>query len=124
MLFPGSSPHHDANRRRHGRVCLQDITCSLGAVLDLSASGLRVRTRGSIPSTGSQLAVSIEGMDQAIVLPCVVRWTRRTGLLSREVGLEFTDLNAEQKRWLSELAKTSAYNEFVRRRTPFEDDAA
>ena len=117
-------PTSGSNRRRHGRVRLQDITCSLGTLLDLSASGMRVRTRGSTPTTGTEFAVSIEGLEETIVLQCTVRWSKRTGLLSREVGLEFLSLNAETRRWLTALARTCAHNEFVRHRQHPDEDAA
>jgi hypothetical protein len=85
---------------------------------------MRVRTRGSTPAANTEFAVSIEGLDETIVLQCTVRWSKRAGLLSREVGLEFLNLNAETRRWLTELARTCAHNEFVRHRELHDEDAA
>lgn len=111
------------NRRRHGRVRMQDITCSLGDVLDLSASGLRVRAKVAIPAVGTRFSVKIGGLDNTFYVSCVVKWSRRVGLMSREAGLEFDELTAEQRRSLNLLARTAASNEYVRIQRR-DDDAA
>lgn len=104
---------------------LQDIACSMGTLLDLSASGMRIRTRGTMPTVGTKFAVTIQGLEESLLVECVVRWTRKTGMLSRELGIEFENVNAEIRRSLTELAKTAAYNEFVRdRRRHDEEEAA
>jgi hypothetical protein len=106
----GSAPSSD-NRRRHGRVRMQNISCGLGDVLDLSASGIRVRAKAKVPETGTRFSLKIGGLDSSFYVSCVVKWTRRVGLLAREAGLEFDELTAEQRRnlnsWLEPLRQTS-----------------
>lgn len=104
-------PHADVrnpilNRRRHGRVRCDDLRCSLGTVLDLSASGARVRTTGRrLPEKGRRVAISIHGDESTIHLQARVVRATRTGLLHGEVALEFVDVTPEIHAELLRLAR-------------------
>jgi len=104
----------DPNHRRHGRLNTQDISCSLGDIINLSASGMRVGSARAVPQIGSPFTMVIEWSDGRLALSCVVRWIRRTGLLKREVGVEFVDLTDQQRRSLGEIARSTAQNETIR----------
>jgi hypothetical protein len=46
-------------QRRHGRVVCQDVECSIGEVQDLSASGMRVKTRYKLPDEGNVFVITL-----------------------------------------------------------------
>ena len=97
--------------RRHGRVACQGVVCSVGEVLDLSASGLRVLTRYRLPEQGEVFVVTIYTMQGPLALLGRVRWSRRKGIFLREAGIEFFDLGPKSRQVLAELAGRVAYNE-------------
>lgn len=113
----GQTPNdpQDANLRKRGRIRLQDIECSLGIVLDLSASGMRVRTRGRVPETGTVFATQLGSLDGPIVVGCRVRWWRKAGLMTKEFGVEFVNLTPEIAVELTRLARRAVHNETFQR---------
>jgi len=100
-----------AEQRRHGRVVCQDITCSIGDVQDLSASGMRVRTRYKLPEEGNVFVITLLTPDGPLAILSRVRWIKRVGLFAREAGLEFFDLGPKSKQVLQAMAGRAAYNE-------------
>ncbi len=99
------------NARRHGRVRCQDFECSLGTILDISASGMKVRTVGRSPRVGTELTVQF-GEDFGIGnVHCVIRWSREVGLRAHVLGVEFTEPTVQQRDSLAALARAAAYNQ-------------
>lgn len=83
------------------------ITCMLGEVLDLSQSGMRVRSRPGLPiRQGETRRWMLEVGSDHIALDGVVRWRRRRGLRSFELGVEFTGTSDKDKAALDEVART------------------
>lgn len=101
-------------RRRHGRVRCLDIECSFGDILDLSASGMRVRTNQRPPTIGVSFATTLIGLDGPVECIGVVVWTKRAGFFKFEVGIEFRELSAQMRTALARLARASAHNEVMR----------
>lgn len=66
------------------------LRCNLGQILDLSATGLRVRRRWRM-RPGSAWTIGLKG--HAIGGPLIgrVAWCRRIGFFQYEVGVEFLD---------------------------------
>ncbi|NUQ67697.1 MAG: PilZ domain-containing protein [Phycisphaerales bacterium] len=113
--MPGlKDPNAPTNSRRAGRVFCQDVTCSLGEIRDLSASGMRVRTRQKPPPLNQPITLTLETLDGPMVIGCEVVWARRTGFFQRELGVTFRGLNDRTRLALSRLAQASAYNETIR----------
>lgn len=108
-----ASAGQPANGRRYGRVLCQDVKCTLGTVLDLSAGGMRVRSRRKPPEPGSTMMVGLRALEGEIVLECTVKWARARGLLSYEAGVEFVNATPGVRRALAELARASAHNETI-----------
>ena len=104
----------DANQRRHGRLRMQDIECSLGIVMDLSASGMRIRTRLRVPEAGRVFTVTLASLDGPVLVGCRVRWWRKAGVLTKELGIEFVEPTPEIAAELGRLASRAAHNETVR----------
>lgn len=114
-------PPADNNARRHGRLMTQDVGCSLGTILDLSASGLRIRSSQGSPAIGEIVGVTLTANDEVFIFTCATRWVRRAGFFKHEVGLEFLNLSETDRRTLTTLARACAHNETVRFR---KNDAA
>lgn len=107
------SPDHGvANKRRHGRIKCQGVRCNMGDVLDISASGMRVRTRIKPPTSERVFAIQIEGVGEPIVVGARCVWVKRVGWFTREVGLVFEAISSESVQGLRRLAQAAAYNEF------------
>lgn len=100
-------------RRRHGRVHCQHIGCSLGPVLDLSASGMRVFTLLKPPKVSTNVVVILQSLDGPMDLTCTVAWTRRVGIFKHEVGLEFVDLPLHVQKALAGIARSVSHNEVI-----------
>lgn len=103
-----------ANLRRHGRLLCQQVRCSLGAVLDISFSGMRVRSGSRPPTKGDTITIQLESMDACALIPATVVWSRRTGIFRHDMGLEFGDLSSEVRRLLNEVAHGYSYNQTLR----------
>lgn len=101
-----------ADKRRHGRVLTQGIKCDIGEVLDLSASGMRIRTRYKLPEDPNQVfVITLLTMDGPLALLSRVRWVKKAGLFMREAGLEFFDIGPRSRQVLQQLAGRVAYNQ-------------
>ncbi len=103
-----------ANLRRHGRLLCQQVRCSLGAVLDISFSGMRVRSGSRAPAKGHSIMITLESMDACAMIPATVVWSHRTGIFRHDMGLEFGELSSDVRRLLNEVARGCAYNETLR----------
>ena len=93
--------------------CL-DIQCTLGTVLDLSASGLRVRVSGGLRvAKGDRFTMTIQTLDGPMLAPVEVTWTRRAGWRKHEIGIVFREVGPALSRALAGLARASANNEVI-----------
>jgi hypothetical protein len=95
-------------RRRHGRLRCKQTTCCVGQVIDLSASGMRVKRRGRpLLDVGDELQLSIQVNADDISLKVSLRVVRieRSGFRQHFYGMEFIDLTDDQKSQLSTLAR-------------------
>lgn len=103
-FMPAPSPEC-VQRRRHGRVRVGDVATTLGTLSDLSASGMCVLCGAVPPAMGKLMHVAIRGVDRAFMVPARVVRVRRRGLMSHEVGLEFTELTGEIREELLQIAR-------------------
>jgi len=94
-------------------VLCQDVTCSLGKVLDLSASGMRVLTKEKLP-THEAITFSIGASEETIPVCGRVVWTKRAGFFKREAGIRFERLPEATIAALKHLARAASYNETIR----------
>lgn len=95
--------------RRHGRVRTREVTCSLGEVVDISASGMRVRCpkRPGCP-IGQRIAVTIqsEGGEPFQVFMRPV-WIRKIGFFAFELGGCFEDMDEGTRVQLLSLVRAA-----------------
>lgn len=105
---PAKKGSGTANSRRHGRVRCEHVECTLGSVMNISASGLLVRTGLLSPRVGSIVMLKVRTFDGGFDVQTRVEWSKMDGLLHHRVGLEFIDLSPEGKRVLLTAVRTSA----------------
>ncbi len=114
----------DADRRRAGRLQVEDILCrdeigDFGRVLDLSATGMRVLRNGAIKriQEGSLMMLTVVHQQCQVLVNVRIRWVVPLGRKKALIGLEFVllpDHAHEQLRRISRVAKVSTT--FVNRR--------
>lgn len=99
------------NRRRAGRVLTQEVECTLGRVLDLSATGLRVKT-GFRPGvvTGEVFWMTIKGYSGKFQVKCQCAWIKKAGWFSHEVGVVFLEVTDEVRTHLNSIGRTANTN--------------
>jgi hypothetical protein len=97
-----------SNKRRHGRIRCEDVECTLGSVLNVSASGLLVRTGLRAPKAGSVIALQVRTFDGGFDVQAQVAWSKMDGLLNRQIGLEFIDLPPDGQRVLLNVVRGAA----------------
>lgn len=99
------------NRRRAGRVFTHHVECSLGTVLDLSATGLRVRT-GMRPGVvvGEVFWMTIGGYSGKFQVKCQCAWVKKAGWFSHEVGIHFLEVDPESRAHLTEIGRSANTN--------------
>lgn len=110
MVLPADS----ANARRHGRLCCSGIKSSLGTVLDISASGLRIRCGRRGPSPGDTIEIFLVGSERCIKFAAKVVWARRTSFLKRELGLEYAEMIDDMRRSLTIIVRDASSTDMIR----------
>ncbi len=88
-------------RRRSGRFPQESLTCNLGAVLDLSAGGMRVLCNRPMED---EVRVFLAGYDISVALQAEVVWTHRHGRRKHEVGLRFLKVDHDLTSILSRIS--------------------
>lgn len=97
---PDNLADSGAERRQFGRIRHGEVRCNLGSVLDLSRGGVRLLTSRRL--RGKVRVVLHDETRAALKLQAQVVWRKRIGLGQFAVGLQFTEVNAEQARWLTQ----------------------
>lgn len=99
----------EENRRRHGRLKTEGTQSSMGEVVDISASGMRVQRKGALPVTeGEKFRVDVQIDKEIMALDVMVRRVRKLGRRKFEFGLEFIHLDETDRSRLVRLARIAA----------------
>lgn len=109
----GPQKKSDNGARKFGRLRCSMAFCTLGEILDLSAGGMKVRTR-TRPEPGQVIETVLLTQHGALPVRCSVRWTRRVKFFWFDAGLMFSELDANAKRVIGEFARIAADGEIVR----------
>jgi hypothetical protein len=91
------------SKRRFGRLPQETLMSNIGAVLDLSAGGMRIVCRRLPPA---RIAITLKGYTLPGPLVAEISWSRRVGLFRQEVGLRFEDVSPEVTQMLTTIAGT------------------
>jgi hypothetical protein len=108
MELPFSKLHQ---RRAAERYRPTGVTCDLGEIVDLSASGARLRLdAGRDSDAGEMLTMMLRPGDGSgsVRITGHVVWSRRSGLRRREVGVSFVRLRPSTAARLETLARTGS----------------
>ncbi|MEX2218999.1 MAG: PilZ domain-containing protein [Phycisphaerales bacterium] len=102
-----------SEERRGGRLTTRGLRCSLGRVVDLSSSGLRVIHSGFSPrGEGARTITIYADIGPIRVQARIVRRTR-TGLFRQELGLEFVNLDPAMRQQLLAVFRSAMKNTSV-----------
>lgn len=91
-----------SERRRHARIPQRSLESSLGKVIDLSRSGMRVQ--GTRRLRGTLEVVIFNTSGPHIRIRARVAWTKRIGFRRHQSGLEFIDLPSSVAAELARIA--------------------
>ena len=94
--------------RRDERFVVHNLTCAVGAVADLSASGMRARSASKpLVGKGDVERFEICNGRQKLMLTGRVAWIKRTGLRGGwyEIGVQFVDSRPQVRTALEQLAR-------------------
>lgn len=95
--------------REHARFAREGLTCPLGAVVDLSAGGARVRLEAKPElKAGDAFEMMLGAKGNVLHVRAMVVWTRRAGWRSWEIGLQFRGVFDELAKQLTQLAMTGS----------------
>lgn len=98
-------PSQNSNRRIGGRVRCDTLSSSLGEVLDLSSTGMKVRLGRKVQAAeGGIVDVQLIFNEESATLHGKVIWIRPPMGKDREAGVQFVNLGSEQKRTLTAIA--------------------
>ncbi len=100
------------NRRRHGRIRCDMATCELGSVINLSASGIMIRTSKALKE-GEDVAFWIEGPDARFTVSAKVIRSTKKSWFRYEAALQFESLSDEARAGLTEIARLAATQQEV-----------
>lgn len=112
-MLNGSVEAHGKCDRRHGRVRLEATDVTLGKVLDLSRSGMRIRTSRNLAPNSPPIEVGLTIGGERVTVLCKIAWCKKDGMFKRQAGLEFQGLDDARIKQLAELARTAASNSAI-----------
>ena len=105
-----------SEKRGSGRLRCSKVTCSLGAVCDLSASGARIACRKKPTiDVGGTVTIELSIEEQSVSMPAKVIWIRVQEDCSFQLGLRFEDMDPLRKRQLIGVVQTGLDSEGLTR---------
>lgn len=97
------------NKRKNGRLAAQDAHTALGEVLDISGSGMRIRSRGpKRVNIGDAFLLDLYVCGRAVRLPVEVMRIQKAGWRSYDYGLRFGVLPPEMRVQFGMLARMAS----------------
>jgi len=100
-MSESSNDHHllSAERRSKIRNHQVELQCSLGQVMDISSTGMRVTCR-RVPKE-KWLFLDLDTTGDPLPVQAKVIWAKRLGFRKHEVGLQFTETSPELDKLIS-----------------------
>lgn len=94
------------NPRRATRHAAMNLACELGAIVDMSQTGLRIQCAGRPGvEVGSQVKLTVSSPMQRLTVSGQVVWVHKPLLKAGQVGIKFVNTSEAAARALVELAE-------------------
>ena len=94
--------------RRHGRLRSEILRCGLGKVVDLSASGMRVLSKGApFLDVGKTVKTDLVFGGQKLSVKAQLNWVNKEGFRKYHMGFEFLDVTPQTRRGLVDMARSA-----------------
>jgi hypothetical protein len=88
-------------------LCLSEVLCSAGRVIDVSTRGMRIQCRRRWKTGQKRTITLIEGsLMVRVEVECV--WCRKVGTLKHTAGLAFTTVSPESAEMLNQIVSRQA----------------
>ena len=95
-------------RRRHGRVACELLSCQFGEIVNLSASGTMIRGKGAAAHQAEdRIGLDLKCLDHQLHLSARIVWLRQDEK-TYQMGLEFVDMSPDQAQQIRELLPIAA----------------
>lgn len=96
------------NKRRHGRVACEFLSCQIGEVVNMSASGVLVHGKGtSLHQPEDRLNLDLKCLDHKLSVSARIAWLEQENS-EYHMGLEFVDLGPELAEQVRKLLPVAA----------------
>lgn len=98
------------DRRRAGRLCGGELSCSAGRILDISGTGMRIG-RGPLKremKQGHLFALRLKDEHGGFVIRARIVWVKKTGLLGREIGIRYDDVGPAERTRIAAIARIAS----------------
>ncbi len=106
--FKMLQPRPEGEGRVCGRLRCEMMECDLGEVADISASGMRVKTKGKPPvKVGDRMKLGIRAAGTQSVVMAEVIWLKKQGWFRHELGLRFVDVGISTRILLDQAVSFS-----------------
>lgn len=105
-------------RRQRNRVMCEGLSCTIGKVIGLSGTGMRIRSRGWCRiRQDDRISLTLRSSELTLKLNARIAWVKKIGVFQYEAGMAFVDLNPEQTSQLGLLAQIAMPKMTIRRGT-------
>jgi hypothetical protein len=100
-----SQPTVGSDRRCEKRHATNLLSCVVGDVVDVSASGMKLRCQSKPPvKVGQVVDTKLNSGTQRIAVQAQILWIKRRGLRSYTLGVQFVNIKSGLKRAIESLA--------------------
>lgn len=104
---PLELPKSIQERRKAGRVAVEQVECDIGTVIDLSASGARLHRPGRLkPDSNGLVSLAVSDGECGVMLEATIVREVKLGWRRWEYGLQFVDVGQDARRVLTLIAST------------------
>jgi hypothetical protein len=93
----------EIQNRRHGRVNCEMLFCQIGEVVNLSASGIMIKGKGTCEhNQDDSIQLDLTCLDHKLQATARMAWIKQDNS-TFQAGMEFVDLTADQAQLIREL---------------------
>jgi hypothetical protein len=109
-----STKSNGSNKRRHGRIKADTVSCQFGDIVDISSAGMRIRCRKKPENrVGDVVTLTVQGVNGPFTVKAKFAWSRRDGLFRHLAGFELLDVGERVRAELLAIARSAAISEVM-----------